>query len=175
MNKKIIQSFNLRYNKETRQKLLESSQEYSPGFYHMTGKTTSTFCCEICNLYIMFSLWALFWGFTSWCWFCFVLYFFQMVLSFLQTPRVFPAHTGHRRFPTEETDSTTEQVQPSGSAAGSIWAFAVFCHSMCHYDHPCFPRLSSFWSFLPTFRSFLSKRTKTQRKECPAIAISMCS
>lgn len=73
-------------------------------------------------------------------------------------------NTGHRRFPTEETDPTTQQVQPSGSATDSNWSFAVFFHSLCPYGHLCFPRPSSFWSFLPSFRSFFPREPELKGK-----------
>lgn len=100
-------------------------------------------------------------------------YFFQMVLSFpwmiwfaLLPPnsRAFPAHTGHRRFPADHTDPTTQQVQPVGSDSDSCWVFAVFCHLVRPYNHPCSSRSSSFWSSLLTLRPFFPREPELKGK-----------
>lgn len=166
---KFIQRFNLWYNKLARQKLLEFPQEYSPQIHHMPGNKNNfwglswnlQFVHYIQPMSPSLSLYFTYFLFSSkrfclspgWC----------GLPYFHQHPRVFPSHTGHRRFPTDYTEPITQQVQPMGSDSDSSWAFAAFCHLVRPYNHLCSSRSSSFWaSSWPSGLSFHGKQNSRE-------------
>lgn len=147
MSNKINQSSNLWYNKLARQKLLEFSQEYNPGIYHIHGNK-NIFWVLLWNLQSVqdiqptdLSLTLHFFSISD---------LFQMGLSFtlmmwfallLPKPWAFLSSHGTQQI---------RQTSPSSRCAqwGQAEALPAFCCLMHPYNHPCSSRSRS-WSFLP--------------------------